>query len=101
MKLKKGDKVRVMAGKDHGRNGVIEKVYKKQNKVLILGINQYKKHIKKSEKVPRGGVVELSRPIDVSKLAFVCAHCASITRVGYAIKQNKKQRICKKCKEKI
>lgn len=101
MKLKKGDKVRIMAGKDRRREGVIEKVYKKQKKVLILGINLYKKHIKKSEKVPQGGVVELSRPIDVSKLALVCAHCASITRVGYAINQNKKLRICRKCKESI
>ena len=50
MKIKKGDKVRVIAGKDKGRDGVVEKSYQKNNKVLIQGINMYKKHIKKNEK---------------------------------------------------
>ena len=101
MKLKKGDKVKVMGGKDRGRDGVIEKVYQKQNTALILGINQYKKHVKKSEKVPQGGMVNLPRPIDISKLALLCSRCGVITRVGYSIIKHKKQRICRKCKEKI
>lgn len=101
MKLKKGDKVKVMAGKDRGRDGMIEKVYQKQNTALILGINQYKKHVKKSEKVPQGGVVNLPRPIDISKLALLCVKCGVITRVGYEVREDKKQRICRKCKEKV
>lgn len=101
MKLKKGDKVKVMAGKDRGRDGMIEKVYQKQNTALILGINQYKKHVKKSEKVPQGGVVDLPRPIDISKLALLCVKCGVITRVGYEVREDKKQRICRKCKEKV
>lgn len=101
MKLKKGDKVKVMAGKDRGRDGMIEKVYQKQNTALILGINQYKKHVKKSEKVPQGGVVDLPRPIDISKLALLCVKCGAITRVGYEVREDKKQRICRKCKEKV
>lgn len=101
MKLKKGDKARVIAGKDRGRDGVIEKIYKKQKTVMILGINQYKKHIKKSDKTPQGGVVELPRPIDVSKLALLCPKCLQITRVGYVIENGKKSRKCRKCNEKI
>ena len=53
MKILKGDKVKIMAGKDKGREGKIERVYKKQGKALIEGINIYKRHIKKSEKVPQ------------------------------------------------
>ncbi|MFQ5452072.1 MAG: 50S ribosomal protein L24, partial [Candidatus Paceibacterota bacterium] len=67
MKIRKGDKVRVMAGKDKGRTVKVERVYKKQKKVLLPEINIYKKHVKKSDKLPQGGVVELPRPLEVSK----------------------------------
>jgi large subunit ribosomal protein L24 len=101
MKLIKGDKVKVIAGKDKGREGKIEKVYPKQNKVLLPGINIYKKHIKKNEEMPQGGVVEIPRPMNVSKLMVVCPKCSKITRMGYQIKNEKKVRICKKCKSVI
>ncbi|MEI6532254.1 MAG: 50S ribosomal protein L24 [Candidatus Roizmanbacteria bacterium] len=68
MKLKKGDKVTIITGKDKGRDGVIDRVYKKSRKVLIQGINIYKKHVKKSEQMPQGGVVELPRPILACKV---------------------------------
>lgn len=101
MKLKKGDKIRVIAGRDKGRDGSIERVYEKQNKALITGINIYKKHIKKSEKMPQGGVVELPRPIDVSKVALICPKCGKSTRIGYKYENDKKIRICRKCDNKI
>lgn len=99
MKLRKADKVKITAGRDKGRVGTIERVYLSRNKVLISKINIYKKHIKKSEQVPQGGVVELPRPIDISKLSLLCPHCAQATRVGYILQKNKKVRICKKCKQ--
>lgn len=101
MKFHKGDKVRVMVGKDKGKNGKIDKVYKKQRKVLILGVNIYKKHIKKSEKMPQGGVVELPRLIDISKIMLICSKCEKTTKIGYAFEQNRKYRKCRKCGEKI
>lgn len=101
MKIKKGDKVKVMTGKDKGRDGVVERIYKKRNTVLVPKINQYKRHIKKSEKMPQGGVIDVPRPIDVSKIMLICPKCAKTTRVGYIIERNKKFRICKKCKSKI
>lgn len=101
MKLRKNDKVKVMVGQDRGRVGVIERVYNSRGKVLIPKINIYKKHIKKSEQVPQGGVVELPRPIDVSKLAIVCKYCGQTSRIGYVFQKDKKVRICKKCKKKI
>lgn len=101
MKVKKGDKVKIMCGKDKDRNGVVEKVYLKQNKILISNINIYKKHIKKNEKMPKGGVIELPRPIEVSKIMLICPKCAKTTRIGIQINSNKKTRFCKKCKTKI
>ncbi len=101
MKIRKGDKVRVIYGKDKGREGVVEKVYKKARKVLIPGINIYKKHIKKSEQFPQGGVVEIPRPIDISKVMLICPKCGKPTRVGYKISGGQKFRICKKCQSRI
>ncbi len=98
MKIIKGDKVKITLGKDKGKLGKIEKVYRKQNKALILGINIYKKHIKKSEKMPQGGVVEIPRPIDVSKIVLVCPKCGKTTRISYSLEKNQKHRVCKKCK---
>lgn len=101
MKIKKGDKVRVTAGKDKGREGVVDQVYRKSNRLLIQKINIYKKHIKKSEKMPQGGVVEIPRALDVSKVMLICPKCTKLTRVGYKVEKNKKYRICKKCESKI
>lgn len=101
MKIRKGDKIKVMVGKDKGKEGKVEKVYPKQNKILVLGLNIYRKHIKKSEKFPQGGVVELPRPIDVAKVMLICPICNKPTRVGFEIKKEKKLRICKKCKSPI
>ncbi|OGK20597.1 50S ribosomal protein L24 [Candidatus Roizmanbacteria bacterium RIFCSPHIGHO2_02_FULL_37_13b] len=97
MKFKKGDKIRVFVGKDKGREGKIEKVYSKMSKVLIVGINIYKKHIKKNEKMPKGGIVELPRPMDVSKLMFICPKCKADVKLGYKFIGQKKLRICRKC----
>lgn len=101
MKLKKGDNVVVLAGKDKGASGKIERVYSKQNKVLIPKINVYKKHIKKSESAPQGGVVEVPRPLDVAKVGIKCGKCGKVTRIGYSAKGTMKVRICKKCNQEL
>lgn len=98
MKIKKGDKIKVITGKDKGRDGIVEKTYLKNNTILIQGINIYKKHIKKNEKMPQGGVVEVPRPLTVSKIMLICPICKKSTRTMYKVEKNKKVRICKKCK---
>ncbi len=97
MKIKRNDKVRLLAGKDRGRTGVIEKVYSKSRTILIPGLNLYKKHIKKNEKMPKGGIVELPRPIAVSKVALICPKCNKAVRVGYRVTESGKKRVCRKC----
>lgn len=101
MRIKKGDLVKIIYGKDKGREGKVEKIYRKQNKVLIPGINVYKKHVKKNEQLPQGGIISVPRPIDISKVMLICPVCKKPTRIGYIIKANKKVRICKKCESKI
>src|SRR3989339_409128 len=97
MKIKKGDKIKVISGKDKGREGTVEKVYKKSNRILVPKVNIYKKHIKKNEKMPQGGVVELPRPLNVAKVMIICPKCTKMTRIGYQVIKGKKLRICKKC----
>ncbi|MEK7096889.1 MAG: 50S ribosomal protein L24 [Patescibacteria group bacterium] len=101
MKIKKGDKIKITVGKDKGKTGVVEKVYKNSDKVLATGLNLYKRHVKKNEKMPQGGIVEIPRPMNVSKLGVICPKCAKITRIGFKVEKNKKIRICKKCDSKI
>ena len=101
MKLKKGDKIKIIAGKDKGKEGAIERVYKKIGRVLVPGLNIYKRHIKKNEKLPQGGVVDIPRPLAVAKVMLICPKCSKVTSVGYVIEQEKKLRICRKCKSKI
>jgi len=101
MKIKKGDKVKIITGKDKGRVGQIERVYPKSNKVTIPGINLYKKHVKKNEQMQQGGIVEIPRPLDAAKVMLICSKCAKTTRVGFVIEGKKKFRICKRCASKI
>lgn len=101
MKIKKGDKVKIITGKDKGREGVIERVYVKGNKLLVKGINIYKKHIKKNEKMPQGGIVEVPRPLSTAKVMLKCPKCSKTTRVGFVIEKGKKFRVCKKCRSRI
>ncbi len=95
MKIKLGDKVKVIAGKDKGREGVVSRVYPKTNKIVIEGINMYKKHVRKNQEMPQGGIIDVPRPFDVSKVMLVCPKAKKPTRVGYRVVGGKKQRISK------
>lgn len=96
-KIKKGDNVQIMTGRDNGRQGVVSQVYPAVAKVSIVGLNQYKKHRKPMGDRP-GEIVTLDRPIDIAKIALVCPQCKTPTRVGFLINGETKSRICKKCK---
>jgi len=97
MKLKKGDTVKVLLGKDKGRTGKIIKVLAKKGMVVVEGINVYKKHVKKKSEEQPGGIIEITKPLPVCKVALVCPQCGKTTRVGYTFVKGEKMRICKKC----
>lgn len=100
LKFKVGDKVKVTAGKDKGREGVLEKVFPKTTRVLIPGINMYKKHVKGSQG-QKGGIYDIPRSLPFASIAVICSKCKKPTRVGFRFAGSEKVRVCKKCKKEI
>ncbi len=106
MKIKKGDKVKILLGKDRGKTGSIEKVLTKKGKILVSGINLVKRHVKKQGTI-EGGIIDIVKPIDISNALLICPNCNLATRIGFKLlgtggeAKHTKVRICKKCKKEI
>ncbi len=101
MKLKKGDTVLIISGKDKGRTAKILKSLVKEGKILVEGINLKKKHIKPKKEGEKGQVLSIAAPLDASDVKFICPKCGKATRLGYRINNDKKNRICKKCQSEV
>lgn len=101
LKLKVGDKVKVTAGKDKGREGEIERIVTSPFVgAVIPGLNVYKRHVK-SMPERKGGVYDIPRPISLAKIAPICPSCKKVTRFGFKFIADEKVRICKKCGREI
>ena len=96
MNLVKGDKVIVIAGRDKGKTGTIQKVIPEQNKVVVENVNLRKKTNKPSQKNPDGGIVEIYAPIDASNVMLVDPKTKQPTRIGHKEVKGKKVRYAKK-----
>ncbi|KRL97860.1 50S ribosomal protein L24 [Liquorilactobacillus satsumensis] len=96
MFVKKNDKVKVIAGKDKGKTGTIEKVFASKDRVIVKGVNIIKKHQKPSNANPNGGIVEVEAPIHVSNVMLVDLSNDEATRVANKIVDGKKVRVSKK-----
>ncbi|HOB90083.1 MAG TPA: 50S ribosomal protein L24 [Candidatus Colwellbacteria bacterium] len=101
MNIKKNDNVYILKGKDAGKSGKVLKVDSKLERIVVSGINQYKKAVKPKKEGEKGQFVTISRPIDISNAMLVCPKCGKKSRVGYRIEKDKKIRYCKKCKATI
>lgn len=101
MKVKKGDKVLIITGKDKGRTGKIIKSFLKEGTVLVEGINLKKKHIKAKKQGEKGQVLSTPSPLNLSNVKIICPKCGKATRISYNIEKEEKHRICKKCKSQI
>jgi len=97
MKVKKGDNVLIILGKDRGKSGIIQKVMPAEKKVIITGINIAKHHLKPSRKNPHGGIIDMVSPMAVSNVVVICPHCGRPARVGYKKLEKTKERICRRC----
>lgn len=98
MKFKKGDEVLITVGKDRGKHGKIEAVFPKERAVLVAGVNIFKRHLKPRGQDKPGGIIDITKPLSVAKIAFVCPKCGKPTRLGYQVSEaGEKIRICKKC----
>lgn len=96
MRLRAGDKVKVIAGKDAGKESRIERVFPETDKILVEGVNTAKKHQKARSQTMQGGIIDKDMPIHVSNVMIVCEDCGP-TRVGYRRDDRGKHRICRKC----
>jgi large subunit ribosomal protein L24 len=99
MKIKSGDKVEIVLGKDRGKSGKVIQVFLKEAKVVVEGLNKIKKHMRTNKKGEKGQVIELAAPINSSNVMLICPKCTKKARVGYKIDGKKKERFCKKCNE--
>lgn len=96
MFVKTGDKVRVISGKDKGKEGTIKQVLAKDNRVVVEGVNKIKKHQKPNNAYPQGGVIDTEAPIQVSNIMLIDPSTNEPTRVGFKVVDGKKVRVAKK-----
>ncbi len=96
MKIKKGDKVQVMAGKDRGKQGEVLLVLPEAEKVVVKGANMMKRHIRARRDGEKGERIEKEAPIHVSNVMVVCPHTGKPTRIGYKVEGGEKIRMSKR-----
>ena len=96
MNLLKGDKVIVIAGKDKGKTGVIQKVLPRTNRVVVEGVNLHKKHKKPTQNNPEGSILEIYAPIDASNVMILDPKTKKPTRIGHKVVKGKKVRVALK-----
>lgn len=101
MKIKQGDQVMVMKGKDRGKKAKVMRGFPALSKVLIEGVNVKKVHKRPKKEGEKGQVVTVPFPLDVSRVKLVCPKCSKPCRVGYKLNEGNKVRVCKKCKAEI
>lgn len=102
IRLKKGDDVIVIAGKEKGKIGKITATHPRDNTVTVEGINTFKKHLKPNKQHPQGGIIDITKPIDVSKVAIIEPTSKKPSKIGYKLdKDCKKLRIYKRTNKEI
>ena len=98
MKIRTGDNVIMLAGKDRGKDGKVLRVFPKEEKVIVEGLNMVKKHQRPKKQGQKGGVISVPMPVDSSNVMIVCRHCKKAARMGIKRESEKAVLICKKCK---
>ncbi len=99
MKIKKGDTVKILSGKDRNKRGKVARVLPREFKVVVDGVNLKKKHQRSRRQDKKGQVILMPAPISASAVELVCPACGKPTRVGYRLNvTGKKVRYCKKCR---
>jgi large subunit ribosomal protein L24 len=98
MLIRTGDTVEVIAGNDRGQKSKVLKVDRSTGKAVVEGVNRVKKHIRRSQKYPQGGVLSKEMPVQLSNVQYICTSCGAATRLGARfLDDGSKERFCKKC----
>lgn len=90
-----------MSGKDRGKKGKVLRVFGDQERIIVENANMAKKHRRPRREHEKGQIVEIPRPLHVSKVKLICPKCGQAARVGYKMTESDKFRICKKCNQEI
>lgn len=101
MNLHKGDNVKILSGKDRGKTGTILHALPAEDRIVIDGLNVFKKRSRPKRQGEKGQIVSVPRPMPASKVMLICSSCKQPTRVGWRVEGAKKVRYCKKCKSTI
>jgi large subunit ribosomal protein L24 len=101
MRIKKGDKVIVIAGADKGKTGTVQRVYTALNRVVVEGVSIHKKHKKPTQQNPEGSIVEIYSPIDASNVAIVDPKTKKATKISIQVIKGKKVRVTKASKSQL
>jgi large subunit ribosomal protein L24 len=96
-RIKKGDNVEVIQGKENGKRGKVLRVLSADQRVVVERVNFIKRHVRPSQKTPQGGVIEREAGIHISNVQLVCPSCNQAARVGVRMEGDSKVRYCKKC----
>ena len=101
-KIRRGDLIMVMTGRDRGKQGHVQRVLREQSRVLVEGVNMAVRHLRPRPGVQQAGKMDMEAPIQVANVRLVCPRCNKPVRVGFSILEDgKKVRVCKKCHEAI
>ncbi|MFC1662772.1 50S ribosomal protein L24 [Patescibacteria group bacterium] len=101
MNIRKDDNVKIIYGKDRGKQGKVLQVLPKNGRIVIDGLNVALKNVRARRENEKGQVVKYNAPMDLSNVQLVCPKCNKPTRVGHQVINKKKERVCKKCKQVI
>jgi large subunit ribosomal protein L24 len=96
-KIRRGDTVEVISGKEAGKRGKVLRVMAEQQRVVVERVNFIKRHVKPTQKNPQGGVIEREAAMHISNVMLVCPSCSAATRTGVREEGDGKVRFCKKC----
>jgi large subunit ribosomal protein L24 len=96
MKIRKGDKVRILSGKDRGREGTVSAAFPATGKVVVEGYNVARRHTKARSAEDPGGIIDVDMPMDASNVAVLSPKDGKPTRVGYKVDGDTKVRVCKR-----
>ena len=101
-KIRRDDTVMVIAGKDRGKSGKVNRVIREKDRVVVAGINIATKHVKNRPGIRQAGIIHVEAPLHISNVMLMCPHCAKPTRVGHRFQEDgTKVRVCKRCHEVI
>ena len=101
MKIKKGDTVLIISGKDQGKKGKILEVFPMEKRAVVENMNMRKKHVRPKKSGEKGQTIVVPQAIHISNAKVICPRCGKATRVGYRMTDKNKFRVCKKCGQDI